>query len=198
MHEDLRIVKDRALRRKAKKLIWKKRWHRIFTLFLCLIVAAYAVGGYYAYNYAAKLLESMPELSVDDLKSDESTRIYDTYGNLLTEVGTYYRKNITYDQCPEALIDAFLSIEDSRYFEHYGFDIPRFVKSAVETLRGNTQGGSTFTMQLVKNTYFSVDAGDESTERDATLSYKAQQIVLSMQLEQIDNKKDIFTLYVNS
>ena len=138
-----------------KKYIRKLRWQKILTVFMVLIVAIYLVGGAYALRYASKLLKGMPTLNVDDLISTESSKIYDGNGTLLTEIGTYYRENIAYEQMPESLIDAFLSVEDSRFFEHNGFDIPRFTKSVLETvLRHNTQGGSTFTMQLVKLTYF--------------------------------------------
>ncbi|MBR2066741.1 MAG: transglycosylase domain-containing protein, partial [Solobacterium sp.] len=154
--------------------------------------------GFNALKYASKLLKGKPELQIRDFIGEESSRIYDSSGHLLTEIGTYYRENIRYKDCPESLVDAFLSIEDSRYFEHNGFDIPRFTMAAVETLaRHNTQGGSTFTMQLVKNTYFTIDAGDESVSYDASYEYKAQQIWLAMELEQYLNKKEIFELYVN-
>ena len=189
---------ERQREKLRKKYIRKLRWHKILTVFMVLVVSIYVVGGIYAVRYASKLLKGMPTLNVDDLISTESSKIYDGNGTLLTEIGTYYRENIPYEQMPESLIDAFLSVEDSRFFEHNGFDIPRFTKSVLETvLRHNTQGGSTFTMQLVKNTYFSIEDGDNSTERSATLSYKAQQIVLSMQLEKQLSKREIFELYVN-
>ena len=190
---------DEKQREKLRKqYIRKLRWQKILTVFMVLVVSIYVVGGIYAVRYANKLLKGMPTLNVDDLISTESSKIYDGNGTLLTEIGTYYRENIPYEQMPESLIDAFLSVEDSRFFEHNGFDIPRFTKSILETvLHHNTQGGSTFTMQLVKNTYFSIEDGDNSTERSATLSYKAQQIVLSMQLEKQLSKREIFELYVN-
>ena len=59
------------------------------------------------------------------------------------------------------------------------------------------QGGSTFTMQLVKNSYFSIEDGQQSTERKATIRYKVQQILLSMELETKMDKKEIFALYIN-
>ena len=60
-------------------------------------------------------------------------------------------KNIEYDQLPQVVVDAFLSIEDSRFFVHNGFDFPRFVKAMYENVKslGISQGGSTLTMQLV-------------------------------------------------
>ena len=188
-----------ARAKKRKKIIRKIRRKKIFTGLLVFILIIYMVIGFVGGEFALSKLQGMPELNVSDLLSEESSKIYDTNGTLITEIGTYYRENIKYDQCPTSLVDAFLSIEDSRFFEHNGFDIPRFTKAALETflLHRDGGGGSTFTMQLVKNSYFSIDAGDESKEREATIEYKVQQIVLSMQLETQLNKKEIFELYMN-
>lgn len=184
--------------KRKKKILRKRKRRKIWTVILVVILAAYVVIGYEGIQFAKDKMKGMPTLNVSDLLSQESSKIYDADDNLITEIGTYYRENITYDQCPEALVDAFLSIEDSRFFQHNGFDIPRFAAAAVKTLSGgDVQGGSTFTMQLIKNTYFSIDAGDESVERQATIEYKVQQIMLSMQLETQLNKKQIFELYMN-
>ena len=196
---DAKAIKKRIRQRKRVKR--HKVYMRILTAFMVLAVAAYCAVGYFGLHYAEKLLAGKPELKINDFISPESSKIYDGNGTLVTEIGTYYRDNISYSQCPEALIDAFLSIEDSRYFEHTGFDIPRFSKAAIETVvNHNTQGGSTFTMQLVKNTYFSVesmDAEDTGTERTKSIEYKVQQIYLAIKLEHLLSKKEIFTLYLN-
>lgn len=196
----LKHEKEQVARaKKRKKIIRKIRRKKIFTGLLIFILIIYMVIGFAGGEFALSKLQGIPELNVSDLLSEESSKIYDTNGTLITEIGTYYRENIKYDQCPTSLVDAFLSIEDSRFFEHNGFDIPRFTKAALETflLHRDGGGGSTFTMQLVKNSYFSIDAGDESKEREATIEYKVQQIVLSMQLETQLNKKEIFELYMN-
>ncbi len=145
------------------------------------------------------MIESAPELDLNDFVSEESSQIYDDSGELITEVGVYLRENISYNECPESLVDAFLSIEDSRFFTHFGFDIPRFTKAILENLKNHNfgQGGSTFTMQLVKNTYFTVDAGDESTERKKSIEYKVQQIYLAIKLETEISKKQVFQLFMN-
>ena len=102
------------------------------------------------------MLQSKPELDVENFVSPESSRIYDQNGDLIADIGSQIRTNISYDELPEALVDAFVSIEDSRFFEHNGFDIARFIKSGLEVLKAGSfvQGGSTLTMQLVKNTYY--------------------------------------------
>ncbi len=183
---------------KKQKILKSRHRKRIWTVIFMIIIICYLITGIFAVHFIQDKTENMPELNISDLLSEESSKIYDANDNLITEIGTYYRDNITYDQCPESLIDAFLSIEDSRFFEHNGFDIPRFTSSAIHTLSGgDVQGGSTFTMQLIKNSYFSIDAGDNSVERSATIEYKVQQILLSMQLETKLSKKQIFELYMN-
>ena len=164
-----------------------------------IILFLYLSAGIGSAVFLSRMLEGVPELDVKDFISQETSRIYDANGDLIQEVGAYLRDNTIYDSLPESLIDAFLSIEDSRYFKHNGFDIPRFTKIIIEALRYRTlgSGGSTFTMQLVKNTYFSVENGDESTERERTIAYKVQQIWLSMKLERVLDKKEILTLYLN-
>ena len=193
---------ERALAGARRKFLKKQKRMRKWTAILCGILAVYLAIGTVGLVTIKIMTSDMPELNVNDFVGEESSRIYDADGNLLVELGTYYRENVSYDKLPESLVDAFLSIEDSRFFSHNGFDIPRFAAAAISNVRSGDltgQGGSTFTMQLVKNSYFSVDAGDDSTSYSAGhgIRYKIQQIILSMQLEQKLDKKEVFELYVN-
>ena len=185
-------------KRKVIKRKIRKKIHILRTI-LTVILIGYLCIGVSGTIFITGLLKDMPEMEVTDFISKESTRIYDANGTIIEEVGTYLRDNITYDQCPESLVDAFLSIEDSRFFSHNGFDIPRFMKAALSNLASGSlgSGGSTFTMQLVKNTYFTVENGDDSTTYTKSLQYKAQQIALSMEAETILTKQEIFELYAN-
>ena len=184
--------------KRKKQIMRRNRLRKIANGVMIFILCIYMAAGAFGIKLLQKLTDDIPSLDVSKLNSEESTIIYDADGKVVTEVGTYYRENIRYEDCPESLVDAFLSIEDSRYFTHNGFDIPRFSKSIINTfVHGDMQGGSTFTMQLVKNSYFSIEDGDKSTERQATIRYKVQQILLSMELETKMDKKEIFALYVN-
>ena len=138
---------------------------KVFATITCIIAIIGILGGIGAIIFANKLLEGKPEFDRAKLDSQESSVIYDMNGDEIVELGLYLRENIEYDDMPNSLVDAFLSIEDSRYFEHFGFDIPRFTKAILENIKsgGFGQGGSTMTMQLVKNSYFQVDADGEST-----------------------------------
>lgn len=167
----------------------------ILILILCIYLAVSAVG----LKWLRRELAGTPEMHITDYVSQESTRVYDAKGHMIQETGVYLRNNISYDDCPEALVDAFLSIEDARFFRHPGVDFARLLKAAYGHFRGNSEAGgaSTFTMQLVKNTYFSVEAGDDSTVYDQSIQYKLQQSWLALQTEHVLNKKKIFELYVN-
>ena len=190
--------KDESVEKRKKQIIRRNRILKIADGVMIFILCIYMIIGTAGITLVRKLTDDIPSLDLSRLNSEESTIIYDGDDNVITEVGTYYRQNITYEDCPESLVDAFLAIEDSRYFTHNGFDIPRFSKSIINTfVHGDMQGGSTFTMQLVKNSYFSIEDGQQSTERKATIRYKVQQILLSMELETKMDKKEIFALYIN-
>ena len=179
--------------KKPKKKIRKS------LIVLILIICMYIGMGTGVFLFLKDKMKDAPKLDVRDFIGQEMTNIYDCNGTLIQEIGAYMRDNVPYDQLPECVIDAFLAIEDSRYFVHMGFDIPRLMKSTLDYVRtGNADSGaSTFTMQLVKNTYFSVENGEQSTERARTITYKIQQILLSAQLERYMNKEEILQLYLN-
>ncbi len=153
--------------------------------------------------FAGKLLEDKPEFDRAKLESEDSSVIYDANGDEIVELGLYLRENIEYDDMPNCLVDAFLSIEDSRYFEHFGFDIPRFTMAIIANLKSGNfgQGGSTMTMQLVKNSYFQVDADGDSTMAASSgmsgVKRKMQEIVLAIEANSQISKKDILALYIN-
>ena len=94
---------------------------------------------------------SSPEFNSNLLYKKESSNIYDSKGDLIATIGTEKRQIVSYDELPQTLVDAIIATEDSRFFEHNGLDIPRFVKAGSSYLLGpNIGGASTLTMQLSK------------------------------------------------
>ena len=138
-------------------------------------------------------------LDADDLKSNEASLVYDSQGNEIAMLGMEDRINISYNDMPQCLIDAFVSVEDSRFFEHPGFDLPRFTKAILENLRSFSfgQGGSTFTMQIIKNSYFT--QGDTNADRDggAGIARKVQEIYYSLKITRLVSKEKLLELYIN-
>jgi len=133
-------------------------------------------------------------LNAKDLQSTQSSIIYDASGNQIALLGKEDRINITYNEIPQVVVDAFLSVEDSRYFEHPGFDLPRFTKAFLEDIKSMdfSQGGSTLTMQVIKNTYFAVDSIAEKS-----INRKVQEIYYALQINSILSKQKVFEMYIN-
>ena len=181
---------------KKRKVPLGKKIAIFFVYFLLIAGLIVEGGGLYV---ASVMIKDAPEISLSDFEGLESSQVYDKDGNLITELGAYLRENITYDDMPASLVDAFVAIEDSRFFEHPGFDVPRFAKAALENLKSKSfgQGGSTFTMQLVKNTYFQVDDLENSTIAEKSVDRKVQEIWTALKLETLIDKKQIFQLYLN-
>ncbi len=185
---------------KTKKVKVKKQKRHIPTTILSLIVGFLVIFGLSGSASATLLfkdiIDDAPTLNVNDFISPDSTKIYDRDGKLIADIGLHLRENITYDQLPQSLVDAFVSIEDSRYFEHNGFDLPRFIKAFYENIKANDfgQGGSTFTMQLVKNTYFVIEGSGGFKDG---IDRKVQEISLAIELEKQLGKKRILELYLN-
>ena len=119
----------------------------------CLIVAVSMGAGMFM-----GIIDSAPELNVDSIvPTGYATTVYDSAGNLtdtLVMAGSN-REEASYDELPQDLIDAFVAIEDSRFWTHNGIDLRSISRAAVGVLTGeNRGGGSTITQQLIKNNVF--------------------------------------------
>ncbi|EAC3851769.1 PBP1A family penicillin-binding protein, partial [Listeria monocytogenes] len=121
-----------------------------------------------------------------------SSRFYASNGELITEFGSETREKITASEIPQLLEDAIVSVEDRRFYQHIGVDPIRIVGSALSNATtGGMQGGSTLTQQLIKLSFFSTSAEDQ------TLRRKAQEAWMAVRLEQTKSKQEILTYYIN-
>ena len=173
--------------RKKKGLNWKK----IITSFIVVIIVVCLFGGSF---FAWSVYKETEDFSAQRLLSGEASKIYDTNGELMYTYGSDIngkRENITYEDLPQVLIDAVVAAEDSRFFEHDGFDLPRIAKTLITNLahfsiRG---GGSTITQQVIKKSYF--------PEEQKTYTRKISEIFLAIQATKEVSKEEIITLYLN-
>lgn len=172
--------------------------HTVKTLVLLAMLLA-TLGGFIGVTYIVVVLQGAPTISVADFESSQSSKVYDATGTLVADVGLQIRDNISYDDLPQNVINAFVSIEDSRFFEHNGFDLPRFTKAIFENITSLSfgQGGSTFTMQLVKGTYFETEEATAVRSGLAGVNRKIREIYTAIQTEKILSKKRILELYLN-
>ena len=141
---------------------------------------------------AKAFVDTAPTLDLAALDAQDKTSfIYDSEGNLITDYkGTEDRIMVSIDEIPEMLQNAFIAVEDARFYEHNGVDVKRIVGALVANFTsGSTQGGSTITQQLIKQTVLS---SEQSYKR------KLQEAYLAMELETRYTKKQILESYLNT
>ncbi|HHY6897887.1 TPA: transglycosylase domain-containing protein, partial [Streptococcus pneumoniae] len=157
--------------------------------FLTLFIALFLLGGGVFLYFVSKA----PALSESKLVATTSSKIYDKNDELIADLGSERRVNAQANEIPTELVNAIVSIEDHRFFNHRGVDTIRILGATLRNLRGGggLQGASTLTQQLIKLTYFSTSTSDQ------TLSRKAQEAWLAVQLEQKATKQEILTYYIN-
>ncbi len=149
----------------------------------CLGVVAGIAKGY---------VETAPTRDLAALDGqDQTSFIYDANNNLITEYkGIENRVMISIAAMPKQLQQAFVAVEDARFYTHPGIDLKRIVGAFVSNLTSSsTQGGSTITQQLIKNTLLS---SEQSYKR------KIQEAYLALQLEKIYTKDQILECYLNT
>ena len=181
----------------SKKKVITKIFKFILIFILVGIILAF-IGALCFWGYIAK---NAPKFNEDNLYKKESSILYDKNGEIFAKLGSEFREKITYDELPEVLVNAIVATEDSRFFEHNGFDLPRFVKASVgqvaKKLLGvgaNAGGASTLTMQISKNAFTSSESeGVEGIIRKFTDIY-----VSINEIEKNYTKEQIIEFYVNS
>ena len=181
----------------SKKNMKKKRVGvRFFkALIICiLILAVVGVGG--VGLFAKRIIDNTPTVTPADVKPQGFTSfVYAEDGTLLEQFLESGSNRVykTIDEIPKYLGDAFVAIEDERFYKHNGIDLQGILRAGIVGITsGNfSEGASTLTQQLIKLTYFSTSTSDQ------TLSRKAQEAWLAVQLEQKATKQEILTYYIN-
>lgn len=167
-----------------KKGLFIKILLGILSFFCILFLAGVGLSWYYA--------KDAPELTDKKLDATVSSKLYTQDGELFEDLGAEKREKISANELPKTLEDAIVSVEDRRFYKHIGVDPIRIIGSALSNFTsGGLQGGSTLTQQLIKLSFFSTSAEDQ------TLKRKAQEAWMAVRLEQKKSKQEILTYYVN-
>ena len=155
-------------------------------LFYALILGLVIVTAVYFYY--------VPQVpSVSELRNTQLNlplRVYSKDDQLIAEFGQQRRRPITYEQVPDDLRNAFISIEDSRFYDHKGVDFRGIARAVVSAFKSRrvTQGASTITMQVARNFYLS---------NARTLDRKLREALLALKIEDELSKEEILELYLN-
>jgi penicillin-binding protein 1A len=143
--------------------------------------------------------DSLRDAQCDSIKLGENSRIYDVNGQLLTTIAAEQnRLAIRLDQMPQNLIDATVSIEDKKFYRHGGVDYARIIGALVknaESTDGKQQGGSTLTMQLMKNL---CHPATDKRYVTRTASLKLEEAYWAKEFENENSKDQIMQRYLNS
>jgi len=171
----------------------------LIKLLLVTIAFVCVFGISLGYGVFKGIIDSAPEIDVASIEpSGFATMVYDSDGNhteTLVKSGAN-RLEATYEELPEDLINAFVAIEDARFWQHNGIDFRAIMRAVVGVLTNDPAGGgSTLTQQLIKNNIF---AGGNEDSFGETLERKLQEQYLAIQLEKTMSKEIILKNYLNT
>ncbi len=160
--------------------------YAMLSLLAAGMAALLAIGG--AYLYFESQLPDAADLPEPELNIP--LRVYSSEGRLISEFGIERRAPLEYSQIPDRLILAFLAAEDDRFFKHPGVDWQGIIRAVFSliTTGEKRQGGSTITMQLVRNLYLT---------KEKSYKRKIKEILLALRLEKHLEKDKILELYLN-
>lgn len=178
----------------------KKKKRKIVSLLLILFlsIGIVCLCGFCVFMVYIKI-QADPKYKNAKLNTLEVSRIYDKDGKEFAKIGSENREKVKYDQLPEVLVDAIIATEDARFYQHNGFDTPRFIKASIGQVLGhsNAGGASTLTMQVVKNSF--TDKYGEKTSGASGITRKFEDIYLAIfKLEKEYSKEEIIEFYVNN
>lgn len=175
---------------------------RVWRYFLAFVFYFWLYTRMVSFNFLW-LFGSMPDLEkLENPKQTIASELYSADGVLL---GKYFRENrspITYEDINPIMVQALISTEDVRFYEHSGIDLNALVSIPISLIKGDSRGGSTITQQLAKNLF--------KTRTDAskgllgyvpllkTVIIKTKEWIMATRLEKTFTKEEIITMYLNT
>ena len=162
----------------------------------CVLMMCVGIG---AFN---GILNSAPEIDEFDLiPTGYATLVYDSEGHEMTKLvaSNANRSYVTMDKIPQDLCDAFVALEDERFYEHNGIDIKGIIRAGYHGVESGSfnQGASTITQQLLKNNVFD-DSWVTETNMVNKVKRKVQEQYLAIEIEKKMDKSQILEYYLNT
>lgn len=166
----------------------KRSWLRVLLILTLFLAVSFGATLYFAYYYFSRDLPDI--LKIAEYEPTLATEVYSADGRQIAEFASQRRRLVQYEDIPSHVRNAFIAIEDKRFFEHGGFDLRRIFGALLKNVEEGkiVQGGSTITQQVVKNLIF-------SSERKYTR--KIKEAILSYKIEKSLSKREIFYIYLN-
>lgn len=206
--EELERAKKRKIKQEKRRK--RRRVRRIIlTYLLTIFLLVCVIGGYVVYEkigknilaYQNQAVEVVGNSSIDDFRRDETSTVYDYKGKKIREIKgekeVYYK---TYDEIPAAFVEAMVSVEDRRFYEHNGVDYEGIMRAAYILFQNEgaiTQGASTITQQLARGIFLTNEVSEEKTNADK-YERKFKEIFIAWELEKKYTKQQILEFYLNN
>lgn len=191
------VKKKQTPKKNTKKKKKQGKVKRFFKHFFLTLLVLILVGIVVAGGYVLAIIKSAKSLDVNMvLRLNQPSIIYDSDGKFMDDVvDKEQRYVIKLSEMPKNLQNAFVSIEDERFYSHNGIDIKRIAGAAVIdvqriiTRKQGLHGASTLTQQLLKNTIL---------KNEVTINRKVTEIYYALQLEKYLSKDQILEAYLNT
>jgi membrane carboxypeptidase/penicillin-binding protein len=167
---------------------YKRRW---FTIPLIVLLALGGFAVWYGFDFVHRYEKKAGEFDLSKLDSVESASVvYDRSGHVFGKIFIQNREQVALDQIAPSLVDAVVSAEDNRFYEHSGIDLFGMFRALLKNAQSGRirQGASTVTQQLARNAF---------DLRDRTYDRKILEIFLAMRIEKSVPKNKIMELYLN-
>lgn len=194
----------RKKRISSKKRMKKKRVGvRLFKAFVLCVLLLGIVGVAAGGVFVKHVIDNTPEVTAKDiLPQGYTTSIVDQNGTVLEQLkdsdsNRVYKK---YDEISKYMGDAFVAIEDERFYQHNGIDFKSIIRAGWQFLKtggAETQGGSTITQQLLKNTIFT-GWTSEGNNKIKKIKRKLQEQYLALEISKYYSKDQVLLEYMNA
>jgi penicillin-binding protein 1A len=192
-------MEKRKRKKKSKWSIFFRPIKVILFVFLAVMVLGCLAGGAVFLKYQSEILACkekadsiMSKTSKTDFSQPTDTRIYDSSGNLIGTINSGHYEYVPISGISENLQNAYVAQEDRRFYKHHGIDYLGLLRAGVVYVKNKgtiTQGGSTITQQVIKNTYLT---------QERTFQRKLTEFFAAPQMERKYSKSDILEFYCNT
>jgi penicillin-binding protein 1A len=169
----------------------KKKVRKTLKIILLSIIAACLIIGGSAMAVLVSYIKETPPFDETKLKTVETSYLFDKNGREITALhGGENREIVLLPEIPKHVQDAFIAMEDERFYSHFGFDMIGIIRAVWVNLRagGVVQGASTITQQLAQNAFLG---------KEQKIKRKVHEIWLSLQMERRFSKEEILEMYLN-
>ena len=183
------VPRQRHMRKRSKTRVVPLIFLSLFA-FLLIAGGAFAVG---MLGNVSRWLSNLPDYTdANEYLVSEPTHVLDANG---TEIATFFvqnRRSVEKDQVSKYVLEGTVDVEDERFYDHNGVDIIGIGRAVVAQFSGRSEGASTITQQLVRNTILSEEQFDQTIER------KVREAYIAIKMEELFSKDEILMMYLNT